>query len=156
MALGSQEVPEAPLTRGVHHSLAGWKRSKERSKAFRIKRKILREKLVNDPDKLAGTMTERGIVAAALRTLQIIVLPKGLVVLHDVMRRIDQGITENTGAAFGHSGVAGAELTGLTDDSFGDMYSKTGSQRSSAIMCSERWARFCSWSAHSMRAARLE
>ena len=75
----------------------------------------MREQLVENPDELAGAVAEGGIVSPALGAFQIVVFPEGLVVLHHVVRRIDQRIAKNSGAALGHSGFPGCKLAGLPD-----------------------------------------
>ena len=82
----------------------------------RVKSDVLGEHLEDDPYELSGTMTKGCIVAAALSALQVVVFAKSIIIFDDVVRRVDQCVPQGSGAAFGHSGMAGIELAGLTDD----------------------------------------
>ena len=77
-------MPRAPPTQGVS-LLTGSERCLLWSKTIRIKSKILRQELVDDPDQLSGAMSKGGIVTATLGTLQVVVFLEGFVVLHDII-----------------------------------------------------------------------
>ncbi len=73
------------LTHNVCHSSLAAESCLLRSKAIRIKSNVLGQEFVDDPDKLSGTVSKSSVMATALGTLQVVVLPEGFIVLHDIV-----------------------------------------------------------------------
>ena len=60
-------------------------------------------------------MAKGSIVTSSLSALHVVVGMELLVVLYDIVRRVNQCVPQGSGAALGHSGPAGVEIARLAN-----------------------------------------
>ena len=72
---------------------------------------VVLKHLEDDTDKLASTMSESTVMAAAFSTLRLIVIVECRVVLNNIMCSIHQSIAKSRRTALGHTSVLSRELS---------------------------------------------